>query len=348
LPKAAVDAAWFKPNPDQTGLYRSNYSMGMVEALETPLLGGDLRETDRFGLVDDVFAAAEAGLTDSAVALKLVEALRAETDYTVWAAVTGGFGSLENVVENQALRDRLDNFGHWLVQPNVARLGWEPHAGEPVFDTLMRPLVLAQAVRFDDEAVSSEARRRFDDFVAGRPVNPDLRPVALYAAARNGGETEYNAMLERYRTEQSPQLKMSLLGSMGRFRKPELIQRYLDFGLSPEVRPQDIYIVMAWSFRNRDGRELAWKWVKHNWDEFIRRYGEGGKMLDRFPLYAAGAFASQAMAREIKEFFEKHPHPSTSRSTPQAVESVELKADWFARDKASIARWLKAWEAKRK
>lgn len=347
MPDEVTKAAWFKPNAGETALMRARYSMDMVKALEQPLHEGKLDETDRFGLVEDIVAGAEAGLTDAGVVLKLVESLRDEPAYTVWSAVAGGLGSVEGIVEDEALRERLDTFGRWLLQPNVKRLGWEPKAGESVFDTLMRPMVLSQAVRFDDEAVTTEARKRFEQFVAGEPVDPDLRPVALYAAARHGGAKEFDAILERYRKEQSPQLRISLLGTMGRFRTPELIERYLKMALSKDVRPQDIYIPLAWSFRNREGRDLAWAWVQENWDEFVRRYGDGGKMLDRFPHYAASAYATHEKAAEIKDFFESHPHPSTSRATPQAVEGVELKADWADRDMDKIRAFVKDWEKRR-
>jgi puromycin-sensitive aminopeptidase len=157
---------------------------------------------------------------------------------------------------------------------------------------------------------------------------------------------EFEAILERYRKEESPQLRVSLLGTMGRFRQPELIDRYLELALSKDVRPQDIYIPTVWSFRNHDARDKAWAWVKTNWDEFVRRYGDGGKMLDRFPTDAGSAFATHEKAREIKEFFESHPHPSTSRSIPQAVESVELKADWADRDMYKIRAFVSEWEAR--
>jgi puromycin-sensitive aminopeptidase len=346
LPENVKSAGWIKPNTGQTGLYRVRYTRGMVEALEKPLHEGKLDEIDRFGLVNDIVAGTEAGFTDAGAALKLVESLRDETAYTVWSAVAGGLGAVESIVEDDELRDRLDRFGLWLVQPNVRRLGWEPKESESVFDTLMRPMVLSQAVRFDDEAVTAEARQRFDQYLAGEPVDPELRSVALYAAARHGGSAEFDSMLELYRREQSPQVKISLLAALGRFRKPALIDRYLELALSKDVRPQDIYIPLAWSFRNREGRDKAWAWVRDNWDEFIRRYGEGGKMLDRFPHYTAWAFATHDKAREIKEFYESHPHPSTSRSVPQAIESVELKADWADRDMDKIGAFIEDWESR--
>jgi puromycin-sensitive aminopeptidase len=347
MPNEVAGAKWFKPNAGQTGLFRTRYSMEMTHSLEQPLREGKLDEIDRFGLVDDIVAGAEAGLTDAGAVLNLVASLRDEPAYTVWSAVSGGLGSVEGIVEEENLRDRLDTFGQWLVQPNVKRLGWAPKAGESVFDTLMRPMVLSQAVRFDDEAVTAEARRQFEMYLAGEPVDPDLRPVALYAAARHGGQKEYDALVERYRQEESPQLRTSLLGTLGRFRKGDLIDQYLKMALSKDVRPQDIYIPLAWSFRNRDARDKAWTWVQQNWDEFVRRYGEGGKMLDRFPHYAASAFATHDKAKEIKDFFEGHPHPSTSRATPQAVESLELKADWADRDLDKIKKFVSEWEASR-
>ncbi|HUD10890.1 MAG TPA: ERAP1-like C-terminal domain-containing protein, partial [Candidatus Saccharimonadia bacterium] len=186
--------------------------------------------------------------------------------------------------------------------------------------------------------------RYFTDFTHDRPLDPDLRAVALFAAARHGGEAEFTMMLKRYREESSPQVKIGLLGAMGSFRKIGLIKRYLDSGLSPDVRPQDIYIVLSQMFGNRSGRNQAWTWMKMHWDELTNRYGAGGHMLERFPLYVAHGFSTRAMAAEVSEFFSLHPHPATVRPTAQALEMIEAKADWFERDGDGIAEFLDAWK----
>ncbi len=345
LPSELMSSDWFKPNPGQTSVFRSMYTSPMIAALTPPLKGGTLIAADRYGMVSDVLATTEAGLTSSSVALGLLAALRTEPNYVVWNAIGGGLGSLMAVIEDDGLRERLERFGLWLTRPNVKRLGWERKEGETAFDTLMRPVVLQQAVRFDDEAVTAEAKRRFDQYLAGGAVDPDLRGVILFAAARHGGADEYEAILELYRKESVPQVKISLLGALGRFRKPGLIARYLEFALTPEVRAGDIYIVLAWSLRNRDGRDQAWQWVRDNWELWLKRYGAGGHMLENFPLYAAGGFASHEMAREIGDFFASHPHPALKRPAAQAVEAVELKADWADRDQADVEGFLNTWEA---
>jgi len=102
--------------------------------------------------------------------------------------------------------------------------------------------------------------------------------------------------------------------------------------------------VLAWSLRNRDGRDQAWQWVQDNWELWLKRYGAGGHMLEHFPLYAAGGFATHEKAKEIGNFFASHPHPALKRPAAQAVEAVELKADWSERDQADVASFLDNWE----
>ncbi len=339
---------WFKPNPGQTGFFRVHYTVGMIEALSEPLRSEEIAVVDRFGIVSDVTAATAAGITSSAALLKLVVELREEHNFIVWNAVSGAIGDMVAIVEDDALRGRLERFGRWLVQPAIKRLGWEAAKGESSFDSLMRPMVLQQAIRFDDLDVVHEAKRRWQAWMDRKPTDPDLVPTLLFAAARHGGEAEFEAIMKRYDAEPVPQVKTGLLGALGRFRQPELVGRYLAFALTNAVRPQDIYIPLAWSMRNRDARLATWKWVRDNWDLWIERYGGGGHMLDRFPLYTASGFATHAMAQEIKAFFDAHPHPTLGRPVAQAVEGVELKADWFDRDAEAITGFMAEWERTQK
>ncbi len=346
LPDEIVGAKWFKPNPGETSFFRTHYTDGMIDALTAPLADAKLNATDRYGAVSDVLATTEAGVTDTRVALKLIAALRSETDYVVWNGVSGGLGSINAIVEDEDLREQLDAFGHWLVQPNVLRLGWEARAGEHSFDTLMRPLVLQQAVRFDDEAVTKEASKQFDHYLATGEIDPDLRSVALFAAARHGGVAEFEAILNKYRSEEVPQVKIGLLGALGRFRDPAMIEKFIAFADSDDVRPQDLPIALAWGLRNREARDQVWHWLKQRWNVWVERYGGGGHILDHLPLYVGSGFATHAMAKEIRDFFAEHPHPSIKRPSAQAVEAVELKADWYERDKPTIAAFLDHWKAR--
>jgi puromycin-sensitive aminopeptidase len=189
-----------------------------------------------------------------------------------------------------------------------------------------------------------EGQKRWQAWMDGAETDPDLVGTLLFAAARFGGTTEFDAMFERYQNERVPQVKNAILGAMGRFREAAVIEKYHAVALTPAVRPQDMYLVLAWGMRNRDARDATWKWLRDNWDLWIERYGSGGHMLEHFPLFVGSGFATHEKAAEIKDFFATHPHPALGRPTAQAVEAVEIKADWFDRDKDAIREFLNGWQ----
>jgi aminopeptidase N len=346
LPMSYMGLDWYKPNPGQTGFYRVHYNDQLLKPLQAPLAAGQINPTDRVGLVSDQFATTEAGLTSSAAALELLRTLRAEQHYVVWGELAGGLGGLLGIASDDDTYHRLERFGHWHIQPNLTRLGWEPKRDEPVFDTLMRPLLLQQAIRFDDEAVTTEARRRFMAFHKGEATHPDLLSSLSMAVARTGDASDFELLLQHYQQETAPQLKNTFLGALGRFRQPELVSRTLEMSLDPEVvRPQDTILVLATLMRSRDARELAWKFIRDKWPVLLERYGAGGHMLEYIPQFVGGAFATHDKAKAVGEFFAANPHPSIARPAAQAVEAINLKADWYERDQAEIRTFLDSFEA---
>jgi puromycin-sensitive aminopeptidase len=345
LPLSYMGLDWFKPNPGQTGFYRVHYTAQLLENLQAPLAAGQLSPTDRVGLVSDQIATTEAGITSSTTALTLLQTLRSEPHFVVWGELSGGLTKIIGITEDEAVRQRLERFGRWLVQPNLTRLGWDAKRDEPVFDTLMRPAILQQAIRFDDPAVTAEARRRFAAYHAGEPTHPDLLGSLCYAMARSGTAADYELLLEHYRTESVPQLKNIFLATLGRFRDPELIARTLRMSLQvEEVRPQDTILVLAVLMRNHDARIQAWSFIQEQWPTLLERYGAGGHMLEYIPSLIGIAFATPDKAKEVQDFFAAHPHPSITRPVAQAIEAITLKADWYTRDQAQIEQFLTKFE----
>ncbi|HEY6736526.1 MAG TPA: M1 family metallopeptidase [Candidatus Saccharimonadia bacterium] len=347
LPEAVVSADWFKPNPDEQSFVRSTYTESIIAALQQPLQQRTLGVADRFGVVSDVWATTAAGRTSSKAALDLTAALRDEPEFIAALAVYDGFGSLLSIVEPETERRRLEAVGQWLAEPNFQRLGWDVRDGESHFDTLLRPVALNAALRFDVPGAKEEALKRFADYAAGGQLDPNVRTPVLFGAARYGAAEQYEQMLALYRKEEAPHTRQAQLVHLGRFTQPELAHRTLEFALSNEVRLQDTVYGLAGVWRARDNREIAWQFLQDNWDELVRRFGEGGHMLDRFPGFPGDAFSTHAKAKEVREFFAAHPHVLITRPVAQAVESIEMRADWYDRDRQDIAWFLDQWEASR-
>jgi puromycin-sensitive aminopeptidase len=346
LPEAVVASDWFKPNPEERSFYRSLYTEGMVEALTQPLQDKTLGTTDRYGVVNDVWAAAGAAKTSTVAALELTVALREEEEYLPALAMYEGLGEMLAIVEDKTLRKQFEHLGRWLTERNYQRLGWESRGDEPHFDTLLRPVVLNQALRFELPGAGDEALKRFAHYVETGELDPNIRSAVLYAAAHYGDVKHYEQMLALYRAEHAPHARQSQLLGLGRFRQPELVRRTLDFAMSHEVRLQDVVYGLAGVWRTRENRELAWEHLQAQWGELVERFGDGGHMLDRFPDFAGAAFATHARADEVEAFFAAHPHVMITRPVAQAVEAIRFKADWFERDGRDIREFMAQWSAK--
>lgn len=329
-----------KANAGQSAFLRLRYDADAMARLLPLMESRELGVIDRFGIISDLYATAHSGLTSSLLALEATAALAHEPDYTVWQSLSGGFEALSDTVEDEALRKRLDSFGRQLVAPNLDRLGWVPAKDEPYFDSLMRPMILQQAIRFGDTATIDAARSRFEDLLQGQAVPADLRPAVYYGVAYAGDELDFDALLARYREETIPQERMRLLGALCRFRKPDLMRRALELTFSDDVRSQDIIFVLAWCTTNRDGRDQAWSFIKQQWPRLLKQFGGGGHMLESIPVYLGQSFASVAAADDIEAFFAARPHPAITRPVRQATETIRLKAAWFARDRQAIEGFL--------
>ena len=46
---------------------------------------------------------------------------------------------------------------------------------------------------------------------------------------------------------------------------------------------------------------------------------------------------------QVSDFFETHPVPSATRAVAQALEKIQMRIDWIARNEADITDWTKKW-----
>lgn len=85
--------------------------------------------------------------------------------------------------------------------------------------------------------------------------------------------------------------------------------------------------------------ELAWKYIKDNWDLIYSRYSSGF-LLTRLVKSCTENFATLEDAKEIEEFFKKHPIPSAQRSLQQGLESIHVNATLLDRNKDALKTYL--------
>ena len=97
--------------------------------------------------------------------------------------------------------------------------------------------------------------------------------------------------------------------------------------------------VIATVASNLKGRDLAWEFVKTNWEELDRRYGEGGFALMEL-VSVAGRFTTRERLDDVRAFFDENPVPGADRSVRQALERIELNVAFLARNRDGLADWF--------
>ncbi|KAK7857031.1 aminopeptidase m1 [Quercus suber] len=132
------------------------------------------------------------------------------------------------------------------------------------------------------------------------------------------------SLLKLYREADTVQEKELVLRCLASCPDPNILLEVLNFMLSDEVRDQDsIYVLFMIS---SEGREIAWRWLKENWDLIFAKYGA---MLTYYCITKIlPLFCSNEKADEIEAFFASRMHPSFTTILKQSIEQIRLKARW--------------------
>src|SRR5262249_48452743 len=117
------------------GFYRVQYEPGLLQALLDRLAA--VTAIERFNLINDAWAAAQAGLMGLSDYLDLTARFLHEPDRNVWSVLLGSFAYLARIVEDDD-RPGLQKLVRARLGPMVAELGWQRRPGEDELTSQLR------------------------------------------------------------------------------------------------------------------------------------------------------------------------------------------------------------------
>ena len=335
-----VDDGWLKLNAGQTGFFRVAYNESEWDLLKDAIATQSLEPVDRLGLQNDAYALVKAGHLPATVFLSLAEAFLGETDAIVWGDLAANLRRLESLLTGTPHLEAFHGYARGLFDKIAGDVGWDARPGEGHLDAVRRSVVIGRYGEYGDPGTLDEGQRRFNAHAKGAAVlPPDIRGVAFGLVAQVADRTTYDTL---WRLEQEANLheeKVRILGALTRTHDKVLLSDLLQRSMSGDVRAQDTPLVIVQVANNTEGLDLAWKFVKENWEELNRRYGQGGFAIMRIVGVAAG-FASLEREVEVREFFGTHPAPSATRTVQQVLENISLNARWLDLNLDSVGRWL--------
>jgi puromycin-sensitive aminopeptidase len=324
---AEVD--WAVVNAGAHGFYRVRYSGELLAALKQELQNR-LSAVERFGLINDTWAATQAGLSELTDYLGLIELLPEENDVNVWSMVIGSSHHLRRILDDAQCGELAKRL-RALLTPPVARLGWAAQRGESQLESQLRgDLIGALGTVAEDEGCQGRARELFAQYEnVPDSVDRNLVPALIAIIAHTGSAADYDKFYSKFKSAQTPQEETRYLFALANFRAPELIDRTLELTIDGEVRTQNAPYLMRGILLNKQARENAWAFLKSHWDEMLRLYPDNA-----IPRMCEGiiGLVQPELEADAREFFTKHPVKQGAKQMEQHLErlrvAVECQARW--------------------
>jgi aminopeptidase N len=220
-------------NGGQLGYFRTLYSPAELARFATAL--PSLPPIDQLGLVQDNLALAAAGYQDYGPALDLLAAVPGEANAVVAKTAVADWGGLYSQVQQPPDRAKFAGLVHGVWAPRLARLGFDPKAGETVTDTDLRSQLIDTLGRVGDAAVVAEARHRFAGLAANRhALDGPLKTVWLETIARNASLADWELLRSLGKSAPTLVEKNVYYTLLGAARDDALAQRTLNLALTDE------------------------------------------------------------------------------------------------------------------
>jgi aminopeptidase N len=331
-------STWVLANAGAAGYYRVGYQPDTVRALANDV-ESKLSPAERIALQTDIWASVRVGHEPVGDYLALAQGLGADRNRAVLEEV---LKQLHYIGQYLVTENDRESYRAWLRQyltPVLKDVGWESQAGESDEQRALRARVF-HALGYDarDPEVLAQARRLADQALDNpASLDRELASSAFGLAALNGDQTFYEKLLATLKNAKSPEEYYMALFALPEFGDPKLLERTLDYAISPDVRSQDALRLISNVMRNPAGEKLAWNFILSHWDAVQKA---GGPFASAEIVNATSSFCDANMRDQVVDFFAAHRIEGAQRTYRQSIERITSCVDLKSQQEPQLASWL--------
>ena len=326
-----------KLNFGEVGYYRVQYDAAMRAALTRSI--DRLAPADRAGFLGDTWALAEAGRMGPAAFFDLVERLKGDDSRAVVGQIIGALNHIDHLQWHRPQRAAFQAYARSVLRPLFGRVGWDAAPSEPADTALLRSRLIAALGSFGDEAIVAEAKRRFADFVRDpQSLSTALRGTVTDLTGRYADRATYDTLLAMARRATNTAERVRYYTAAASARDPELAQETLAMTLTDEPPTTVIGGMISAVASAGEHRDLAWNFVKANFDKLAAR--QGPSFRDNFPAGLLMAFTDAAHAQELAGFAPAHETSGGRVVSARAFERIMSDADFAAQQLPAVDAWV--------
>jgi len=331
-------STWVLANAGASGYYRVGYQPDAVRALAADA-ETKLSPAERIAVQNDIWASVRVGREPVGDYLAYAQGLQSDRNRAVLEDLLGRLNYIGQYVVSD--NDR-DSYRAWLRQylsPAMKEVGWEPKPGESDEQRTLRSR-LFNALGYDarDPETLAQARKIAEKALADpSSVDHELAVGALPLAALNGDAEFYDKLMAALKNPKSPEEYYAYFFTLPQFADPKLLQRTLDYSISPDVRSQDALQLVTGVLANPAGQKLAWDFIRQHWSDLEKA---GGPFASAQVVGATSVFCDAGLRDQVTEFFSAHKVEAAERTYKQSIERINNCVDLKAQQEPKLASWL--------
>jgi aminopeptidase N/puromycin-sensitive aminopeptidase len=331
-------STWVLTNAGATGYYRTGYQPDAVRALASDA-EAKLTPAERIALQNDIWASVRVGREPVGDYLAFAQGVQSDRNRAVLEDVLGRINYIGQYLVNDGDRDAFRGWLRQYLAPAMKDVGWEPKQGESDEQKTLRSR-LFNALGYDgrDPEALSQARKIADKALADpSSVDRELAGGAFALAALNGDSEFYDKLMAGLKSPKSPEEYYIYFFTLPAFSDQKLLQRTLDFAISPDVRSQDALQLVTGVLGNPAGEKLAWDFIQSHWDAIAKA---GGPFASAQVVGATSVFCDSGMRDQVTDFFTAHKVEAAERTYKQSIERINNCVDLKSQQESQLASWL--------
>jgi len=331
-------STWVFANAGAAGYYRIGYQPDAVRALANDV-ESKLSPAERIALQTDIWASVRVGDEPVGDYLALAQGLGADRNRAVLEEV---LKQLHYIAQYLVTESDRESYRVWLRQylsPVLKDVGWESKPGESDEQRALRAQVF-HALGYDarDPEVLAQARGLADKALDNpASLDRELASSAFGLAALSGDQAFYERLLAALKNPKSPEEYYMALFALAEFGDPKLLERTLDYAISPDVRSQDALRLISDVMRNPAGEKLAWNFILSHWEAVQKA---GGPFASAEIVNATSSFCDANMRDQVVDFFAAHKIEAAQRTYRQSIERITSCVDLKSQQEPQLASWL--------
>jgi aminopeptidase N len=334
------------PNAAGTGYYRYNLSTADWDALIA--LGPKLPAGEGLAASDSLWAQFSAGTVSAAQVIKAARSFVHNPDSNV--AVHGGW-QLAAWRDSGWLSDTsLDDYRRLMnsiYHPRLTKLGFNPRAGAHAADNpddqkLRQDLVVLVADEAHDANTRKSLNAAASAFLRGDASGLDqaFYPIALRVHVQDGTLTTTQDLYARLIATQDELLRGASLLALGSNRRATDTQWLLTQFKDTRLRATEKLELMSELMKHEETRDLAFDWLKANYDEFAKGAGIfAATIIPSLPEQYCSAEKAQEIDRLLRPGVQKSGRGELSFN--RMLEGIQVCATLKKTKGAEIAAALK-------